>query len=241
MLSYIFAEKNGVHIINLDETMRAWEKARKYIVDRVSMGGTLLYVGTKLQCRDIVQEEANRAGAFFVTSRWLGGTLTNFETLKNSINRMKKLEELYANSQVPDSGVKLNKKERLGIQRQLEKLNANLGGIRNMRKIPELVFIMDINKDDIAVAEAKKLRIPVIALVDTNVDPELIDFPVPSNDDSSRTLRLFAGAVADAIIEGKKIYESRTMKIEEPAQAQASKDAAYMRREIRTPVDGAGA
>lgn len=239
MLSYIYTEKNGVHIINLDETMRAWERARKYIVDRVSMGGVVLFVGTKLQCREIVQQEAARSGSFYVTSRWLGGTLTNFETLKNSINRMKKLEELYVSSQDPESGVKLNKKERLGIQRQLEKLEANLGGIRHMRKIPEVVFIMDINKDDIAVAEAKKLRIPIIALVDTNVDPDVIDFPIPSNDDSSRTLRLFAGAIADAIIEGKKIFESRTVKIEPAAQPQAAKEGAYLRREVRTPVDGA--
>ena len=240
MLPYIYTEKNNIHIINLDQTMKAWERARKYIVDRVSMGGNILFVGTKLQCREIVQEEAKRCGAYFVTTRWLGGTLTNFETLKNSIARMRKLEDLLASSQDPNSGVKLNKKERLGIQREIEKLEANLGGIRHMRKLPEVVFVMDINKDDIAVAEAKKLRIPIVALVDTNVNPELIDFPVPSNDDSARALKLFAGAVADAIIEGKKVYEARVMKIESAAQ-QGQKDGgpAYYRREVRTPTEGA--
>ncbi|NMC64113.1 MAG: 30S ribosomal protein S2 [SAR324 cluster bacterium] len=241
MLQYIYSIKNGIHIINLDHTLKAWERARKYIVDRVSMGGNVLFVGTKLQCKDIVKEEALRSGSYYITSRWLGGTLTNFETLKNSISRMKKLEELYANSQKEDSGVKLNKKERLGIQRQLEKLEANLGGIRTMKKIPELVFVTDIQKDDIAVAEAKKLRVPIIALVDSNVDPELIDFPIPSNDDSSRCLRLFAGAIADAIIEGKKIYESRTMKVESIVSGSVGKEGAYHRRETRTPVDGAPA
>ena len=240
MLKHIYAEKNGIHIINLDETMKGWERARKYIVDRVSMGGNLLFVGTKIQCREIVQEEAARCGAFYITSRWLGGTLTNFETLKNSITRMKKLEELYTSSQDPESGVKLRKKERLGIQRQLEKLDLTLGGIRFMKKLPELVFVMDINKDDIAVAEAKKLRIPVISLVDSNVDPDLIDFPIPSNDDSSRTLRLFAGAVADAVIEGKKIFEARVARVEAPS-VHSGREPAYFRREVRTPVEGAGA
>lgn len=238
MLPFIYAERNGIHIINLDQTLKCWEKARKYIVDRTSMGGNVLFVGTKQQCREIVQEEANRCGAFYVTSRWLGGTLTNFETLKGSISRMKKIEDLYNSSQDETTGVKLNKRERLGIARQLEKLELTLGGIRTMKKLPEVVFIMDINKDDIAVAESRKLHIPIIALIDTNVDPDAIDFPIPSNDDSMRALRLMAGAVADAVIEGKKIYESRVAKVEAVQAGGAFREPAYMRREVRTPVEG---
>lgn len=229
MLPFIFTEKNGVHIINLDLSMKAWERARKYIVDRVSMGGNVLFVGTKQQCREIVQEEANRCGGFYVTARWLGGTLTNFETLKNSITRMKKLEELLLKSQEEESDIKLNKKERLGIARQLEKLETNLGGIRSMKKIPEIIFVVDISKDDIAVAEGKKANIPIIGLVDTNCDPTTIDFAIPSNDDAPKTIRLFTGAVADAIIEGKKIFESRGSKIEATSSRSAAASGAVVK------------
>ena len=230
MLPFIYGERNGIHIINLDSTMKAWERARKYIVDRLSMGGNILFVGTKQQGRDIIKEEAIRCGGYFVCTRWLGGTLTNFETLKNSIARMKKLEDLYTNSQVEGSGVKLAKKERLNVQRQIEKLDNNLGGIRFMRRLPDVVFVTDINKEDIAIAEARKLRIPIVALVDTNVDPNIVDFPIPSNDDSARTLRLFAGAVADAVIEGKKIFDSRSAKIES-IQSSSGKEATFVKRE----------
>ena len=230
MLPFIFGERNGIHIINLDSTMKAWERARKYIVDRLSMGGNILFVGTKQQGRELIKEEAARCGGYFVCTRWLGGTLTNFETLKNSISRMKKLEELYTNSQIEGSGVKLAKKERLTIQRQIEKLDNTLGGIRFMRRIPDVIFITDINKDDIAIAEARKLRIPIIALVDTNVDPSVVDFPIPSNDDSARTLRLFCGAIADAVIEGKKIYDARGVKTES-APFSSSRESTFVKRE----------
>lgn len=208
MLPFIYGERSRVHIINLDLTLKAWERVRKYIVDRVSLGGSVLFVGTKQQARDIIKEEALRSDSYFVSTRWLGGTLTNFGTIKNSIERMKKLEDLLEKSNDPISGVKLNKKERLGISRQLERLDANLGGIRTMKRLPDLVFVTDIMKDDLAVAEARRLHIPIIALVDTNVDPCGIDFPIPSNDDSPKTLRLFSAGVAEAIIEGRKIYEA---------------------------------
>lgn len=209
MLPFIYGARNGVHIINLDLTQKRWEQARKYIVDRVALGGNVLFVGTKLQAKDIIHEEAKRAGAYYITSRWLGGTLTNFQTIKNSIDRMRRIEGLLADAAIEGSKVRLLKKEKLEMTRELEKLEASLGGIRNMRKLPDLLFVVDVVKEEIAVKEARRLHIPVIGLVDTNADPEPISFPIPSNDDSSRTIRLFVHAVADAIIEGRRVYESR--------------------------------
>ena len=213
MLPNIYGARNGVHIINLDITMKRWEVARKYIVDRVSMGGNVLFVGTKQQAKEVVKEEASRAGAFYISSRWLGGCLSNFQTIKKSIERMRKLEKLIEDASAENSKVRLTKKERLDITRQVEKLEANLGGIRNMRKVPDLIFIVDVVKESIAIAEANRLHIPVIGLVDTNADPGSIAFPIPSNDDATKAIRLFCGAVADAILEGRAIQQSRTKAI----------------------------
>jgi small subunit ribosomal protein S2 len=209
MLPYIFGARNGVHIINLDLTMRKWEIARKYILDRVALGGNVLFVGTKQQAKDIIKEEALRCGAFYIASRWLGGCLSNFQTMKNSIDRMRKMENLLAEAAVEGSKIKLNKKERLDMSRQVEKLEANLGGIRNMKKVPDVIFIVDVVKEEIAIAEANRLHIPVVALVDTNADPNAVAFPVPSNDDATRTIKLFVSAVADAVLEGRAIYQAR--------------------------------
>ena len=210
MMPYIYGERNGIHIINLDITMQAWSEARKAMINLVSKGGNILVVGTKIQARDLVKQHCNRCGAFYVTSRWLGGTLTNFQTIKNSIDRMKKLEDLLAQAQDETSGVKLNKKEKLTISRNLARLDANIGGIRLMKKIPDMLFITDVAKEDIAIAEAKRLGVPVVALVDTNVDPTVVDFPIPSNDDAARTLKLFLGNLADAVLEGRKAFETRS-------------------------------
>lgn len=209
MLPYIYGARNGVHIINLDLTLKRWEIARKFIVDRVSLGGNVLMVGTKQQAKDIIREEASRCGAFFVASRWLGGCLSNFQTIKNSIERMRKMETLLHEAAQEGSKVRLSKKERLDISRQLEKLDANLGGIRGMKKVPDVIFIVDIVKEEIAVAEATRLHIPVVALTDTNSDPTQVAFPIPSNDDAARTIKLFVSAVADAILEGRAMYNAR--------------------------------
>lgn len=210
MLPFIFGARNGVHILNLDHTMRKWEIARKFIVDRVSLGGAILFVGTKQQTREIIQREAVRCGGFYVSSRWLGGTLTNFGTIRRSIERMKKLEELLAAAELPESKVRLSKKEKLNISRQIDKLVANIGGIRDMKRTPDILFVVDINKEDLAVLEARRLHIPVVALVDSNVDPEVVDFAIPSNDDASRAVELFSAAIADAVIEGSEIYKTRS-------------------------------
>lgn len=212
MLPYIYTAKNGVYIINLDTTQKLWERARKYIVDTVSRGGSVLFVGTKPAARDVVRNEAARGGALYVTTRWLGGTLSNFQTIKASIERMRKLEDLLKEAENPEGKVKLHKKEKVSISKQLGKLDASLGGIRQMKRVPDLIFVVDIIKEAIAVAEARRLRIPVVALVDTNVDPSLVDFPIPSNDDAARTIKLFVAAVADAVIEGRAEYEARRAK-----------------------------
>jgi small subunit ribosomal protein S2 len=214
MLPYIYGQRNRIHIINLDLTLELWERARKFITDVSSRGGHILFVGTKQQAREIVREAAERCGAYYVNHRWLGGTLSNFETIKNSINRMGKLEELLKQCEVKDSQVKLSKKERLGISRQLEKLAINLMGIRSMKKLPDVIVAIDIIKENIAVAEARKLHIPLVAVVDTNTDPTQVAFPVPANDDAVRTIKLFANAVADAILEGRQIYQARLTEME---------------------------
>jgi small subunit ribosomal protein S2 len=209
MLPYIYGARNGVHIINLDLTLKKWEVARKYIVDRVALGGTVLIVATTQQAKDIVKEEANRCGAFYIASRWLGGCLSNFQTIKNSIERMRKMENLLAESAQEGSKIRITKKERLDISRQVEKLEANLGGIRNMKKVPDVIFLVDVVKEQIAIAEAKRLHIPVVALVDTNADPGAVNFPIPSNDDAARALKLFLSAAADAVLEGRAIFKAR--------------------------------
>lgn len=209
MLPYIYTQKSNVHIINLDMTIQLWEKARKFILDISSRGGTVLFVGTKPQASLTIKTAASRCGAHYVNHRWLGGMLSNFETIKKSLRRMKKMEELLEKAADENSGVKLAKKEQLDMRRQLEKLEANLGGIKTMRKHPDVLFIFDVNKESIAVSEARKLHIPVVALVDTNVDPKHVNFPIPANDDAARTIELFANAVADAVLEGKSSYQQR--------------------------------
>lgn len=209
MLPYIFGVRNNTHIINLDMTIRMWERARKYVCDVVGRGGTVLFVGTKNQAREIVRKEAERSGAFHVTSRWLGGTLTNFQTIKNSIDRMRKMEELLVQAAQENSKIKLVKKEKLTMARDIEKLSANLGGIRHMKRAPDVLFVVDVIKESIAVAEARRLHIPVVALVDTNTEPTRIDFPVPCNDDATKTIKLLTCAMADAVIEGRSAYEAR--------------------------------
>lgn len=221
MLPYIYGARNGVHIINLDLTNKKWQIARKFIVDKVAVGGNLLFVGTKQQAKEIIDAEAARCGAYSVSSRWLGGTLSNFQTIKNSIERMRKLENLLAEAAQENTKIRLHKKEKLDISRELEKLNANLGGIRNMKRVPDVMFVVDIVKEEIAVSEADRLHIPVVALVDTNADPLSVNFPIPSNDDATRTIKLFVSAVADAVLEGRAIFKAR---VPEQHESRGGKD-----------------
>ncbi len=212
MAHYIYTQRNGIHIIHLPRTIQCWDKARKVVVDVVANGGNVLFVGTKKQAHDAVVEEARRCGAFYVSRRWLGGMMTNFPTIRKSIDRMNKLGTILAEedaAQTAGTGTKFTKKERLMMSREREKLDFSLGGIKDMYTAPDLMFVVDIKREDIAIKEAKRLDIPVVALVDTNCDPRQVTYPIPSNDDGTRAIKLFCSAIADAVLEGKKRFAER--------------------------------
>ncbi len=205
MRAYIFGARNGIHIIDLQHTVRLFRKAYDFVVDTVARGDGLLFVGTKKQAQDVIAEEATRCGGHYVTNRWLGGTLTNFKTVKGSLDRMRAIEKMAEDGTFE----RINKKEVLGLQREHDKLEKSLGGLKNMSKLPGAVFIVDPHKEHIAVAEARKLEIPVIAVTDTNCDPDLIDYVIPGNDDAIRAIKLFASKVADAALLGSKLQRER--------------------------------
>lgn len=212
MAPYIYTARNGIHIINLPRTIQCWDRARQAIIDCVAAGGNILFVGTKKQAQEAVTEEARHCGAFYVSRRWLGGMITNFPTIRKSIDRMGKITStLQDEEQAHETGrgTRYTKKERLMMTRELEKLEYSLGGIRDMYGAPDMMFVIDIKREEIAVKEARRLDIPVVALVDTNCDPRQVNFPIPSNDDGTRAIRLFCQAVSDAIIEGKRLYAER--------------------------------
>src|SRR5678809_178872 len=212
MAPYIFGHRNKIHIINLEKTLSMYQEAVKFARQLAANRGTLLFVGTKRQARDIVREEAQRAGSPFVDHRWLGGMLTNFKTVKQSIKRLKEMEQM----QQDGSFERISKKEALGLTREMQKLQRSLGGIKELGALPDALFIIDVGYQKGAVQEASKLGIPVIGVVDTNHNPEGIDYVIPGNDDSSRAIRLYARGVADAVLEG------RTQSLEEVVSA--SKD-----------------
>lgn len=199
MKPYIFGARNGIHIIDLQRTVQLLKKASSFVEDLVARGGHVLFVGTKRICRDVISEEAKRAGMYYINYRWLGGTLTNYGTIRQSIHRLKKLEKMSQDGTFD----KLTKKESLGLTHEIEKLEKYLGGIKDMPSLPKAVFIIDSHKEAIAAQECVKSRIPIVAVIDTNGDPALIDYPIPGNDDSFRSLNLFIKTIADACIAGK--------------------------------------
>jgi small subunit ribosomal protein S2 len=207
MRAYIFGARNGVHIIDLQHTVKLFRKAYNYVVDCVAKGDSVLFVGTKKQAQDVIAEEANRCGMHYVTNRWLGGTLTNFRTVKGSLDRMRAIEKMAEDGTFD----RMSKKEVLHLQREHDKLEKSLGGLKNLTKVPGAVFIIDPNKEHIAVAEARKLEIPVIAVTDTNCDPDVVDYVIPGNDDAIRAIKLFAGKIADAAILGQKLSRERSV------------------------------
>ncbi|HEY2028210.1 MAG TPA: 30S ribosomal protein S2 [Myxococcales bacterium] len=202
MKPYIFGARNGIYIVDLQKTVRLAREAFKFVSDVCSHGGSVLFVGTKKQAQDAVIEEATRSGQFHVTNRWLGGTLTNFKTIKTGIDRLKSLEKMSTDGTFE----KLPKKEVAILQNEMDKLKKNLGGIQDMSRLPGCLFVIDPKKEHIAIHEATRLGIPIVGLVDTNCDPEGIDYVIPGNDDAIRSIRLFCGKVADAAIEGKARY-----------------------------------
>jgi small subunit ribosomal protein S2 len=219
MKPYIFGARNGIYIIDLQKSVELFKRAQQAVVRAAADGGKVLFVGTKKQAVEIIAEEANRCGGWHVNSRWLGGTMTNFVTVKKSIERYKSLLEMRdKNSWGP-----VTKKEQLLLQKELVKMEKTLGGVREMDQLPAMLFVIDPRKEHIAIHEANKLGIPVVAMCDTNCDPEPIDYVIPSNDDAIRAIKLFTGAVADAVLEGRTVFEEnlrqrRTREKEEAAQ-----------------------
>ena len=206
MKPYIFGARNGIYIIDLQQTVKMFRDAYAFVRELAAQGGSVLFVGTKKQAQDAIREEAERCEGFYVTNRWLGGMLTNFQTIKQSIDRLRKLDETLESETMLEA---LTKKEMITVRRERDKLMASLGGIRNMKKLPDALFVVDPKKEEIAVREANKLGIPVVAAVDTNCDPDVIDYKIPGNDDAIRAIRLFCTAIADAVIEGRELYEER--------------------------------
>lgn len=200
MSEYIFTERNGIYIIDLQKTVKKIEEAYMFIRETVLNGGEVLFVGTKKQAQDSIKEEAERCGQYYVNNRWLGGMLTNFKTIKKRIERLNELDSMEADGIFEV----LPKKEVIKLKLEKEKLQKNLGGIVNMKDIPQAVFIIDPKKERNALLEARKLNIPIVAVVDTNCDPDEVDYPIPGNDDAIRAIKLLAGVIADAVIEGKQ-------------------------------------
>jgi len=225
MKPYIFGQRNGIYIIDLGKTSRLFGDAEAFVNQLAADGGTVLFVGTKRQAQDAVAEEAQRCGMHFVNQRWLGGLLTNFTTIQRSLTRLRELEAM----QVDGRYETLSKKEVAGIEKEKRKISKNLDGIRQMGKLPDAVFVIDTRKEQIAVDEARKLKIPVIGIVDTNSDPEQVDYVIPGNDDALRSIRLFTSRIADAIVAGRSLRES--------ARAEAADEQATRRAAVRPRAD----
>jgi small subunit ribosomal protein S2 len=222
---YIFGARNGIHIIDLQKTVQFFKVAYNYVVETVANGGVVLFVGTKKQAMDAIAEEAKRCGMFYVNHRWLGGMLTNFATISRSIARLKDFEAMKEDGTIK----RFPKKEILMMEKKAAKLERSLGGIKNMGRLPDIVYVVDPRKEDIAVHEARKVQVPLLAIVDSNCDPTIIDYPIPGNDDAIRAIRLLTSRVADAVVEGKKLAEERLQGMldkEAAAEAAAPAEAA---------------
>ncbi len=219
MKKYIYGERNGIHIIDLQITVDLVEEAYKFVVDQVKQGKNVLFVGTKKQAQEAIREEAERCGMYYVNSRWLGGTLTNFKTIRTRIDRLNKLDNMEKTGEFD----LLPKKEVLGLKAERDKLLHNLGGIREMKSLPGVMFVVDPNCELNAVKEARKLNIPVVAITDTNCDPDLVDYVISGNDDAIRAVKLIASIIADAVIEAKQGEDAvrRNVVDDEPAAAVA--------------------
>ncbi len=205
MKPYVFTARGGIHIIDLQKTVEAAKAAADFVKSVAAEGGKAIFVGTKKQAVEPIQESAQKCNQYYVTKRWLGGMLTNFTTIKASIDRLKKIEQMREKGELE----LFSKKERAGIEKESLRLTDYLDGIKTMKEAPSVMFVVDLNKEHIAVAEAKRLGIPVVGIADTNVDPELIDYPIPGNDDAIRSIKLFSNLVAEAFLEGAKIYEQK--------------------------------
>ncbi len=205
MKEYIFGERNGIYIIDLQKTLKMFKEASKFVQDNAAEGRTILFVGTKRQAQEAVAEEAGRCGMFYINQRWLGGLLTNWVTVQKSVKRLKELDEMATDGRYE----LLPKKEVVKLERERKHLQANLAGIKNLGRLPDAIFVIDSNKEGIAVKEARKLGIPVVAVVDTNCDPSEVDYIIPGNDDALRAIRLFASKIADSVVEGSQAMSDK--------------------------------
>jgi small subunit ribosomal protein S2 len=222
MKPYIYGPRNGIYIINLDATMKMFRTAFGYIRNAVADGGNIMFVGTKRQAQAIMKEQASRCGMYYVNHRWLGGMMTNFQTVKNSVDRLKNIEAMQEDGSIN----RFPKKEILKMEKERVKLERNVGGIKNMRKLPDVLFVIDPRKEEIAVNEAQKLNIPVVALTDTNCSPEGIEHLIPGNDDAIRAIRLITSQIADAVLEGKAEAGEDVSNLDEMEAAMTGEQAA---------------
>jgi small subunit ribosomal protein S2 len=220
MKEYIYGERNGIYIIDLQKTLKLFKEAAKFVADLAAMGKTILFVGTKRQAQEAIAEEATRSGMYYVNHRWLGGLLTNNATIQKSIQRLKELEEMSRDGRYE----LLTKKEVQRLERERKHLDQNLAGIKDMPGLPDAVFVVDSTKEDIAVKEALKLGIPVVGIVDTNCDPDLVDYVIPGNDDALRAIRLFTSRIADAVLEGKDAALQKQLEEEKLAAERAAEE-----------------
>ncbi len=235
MKKYIFGERSGIYIIDLEKTVECLNVACDFLHDLAAGGKTVLFVGTKRQAQDVVEEQAKRAGMFFVRNRWLGGLLTNFQTVRKSVERLKAIERMSEDGTFAD----LTKKERARLTKEHEKLQRDLEGIRDMEKLPDAVIIVDSKREEIAVREANRLHIPIVGLIDTNCDPDVIDYPIPGNDDALKSVRFIIALLTDSLVEGRKKYlvtaqVKEKLEQEEGSGIEVSADEAVVEEEIET-------
>jgi small subunit ribosomal protein S2 len=220
MKEYIFGERNGIHIIDLRKTLKMFREASRFVSEISAHGRTVLFVGTKRQAQEAVAEEAKRCGAFYVNHRWLGGTLTNWATLQKSIKRLKLLKAMGEDGRMEE----LSKKERARLDREMKHLLQNLAGIENMVQLPDAMFVIDSNAEEIAVKEARRMGVPVVSVVDTNCDPDVVDWIIPGNDDALRAIRLFTSKISESVLEGHNLYAQSQVAEQKSAQDQAVVD-----------------
>jgi small subunit ribosomal protein S2 len=237
MKKYIFTARNGIYIIDLQQTVKMFRTAYDFVRDMAADGKTVLFVGTKKQAQEAVEEEARRANTPYVNVRWLGGMLTNFQTIRKSLDRLQKLVDMTTDGTIE----KLPKKEVGKLAKEQEKLEKVLGGIKDLRRIPDAIFVVDPSREEIAVLEAQRLAIPIIAIVDTNCNPDMIDYVIPGNDDAIRAIKLFLGKIADAILEGKAAYEEKTASAEDKEAETPEVTMALISTEEETAEEGSEA
>lgn len=220
MKEYIFGERNGIHIIDLQKTLKMFREAARYVADVAAQGKSVLFLGTKRQAQEAIAEEATRCGMFYVNHRWLGGTLTNWVTLQKSIKRLKLLKSMSEDGRM----AQFSKKEGARLDRELKHLQQNFAGVENMATLPDLMFVIDPNAEVIAVREARRMGIPVVAIVDTNCDPELVDWVIPGNDDALRAIRLFTSKISDAVLSGRQSFEQTQIAEQKVAEGAAGEE-----------------